>query len=149
MLIDDLKAIKMTKLFYLLFFVTYSHLCLGQISKNDSIFIIPGGSTSFKLKFLSENSEAAKIIAKQDIENDSIFILLSSGISPVVYTTDSIFEVKYKVHFNDYGCSGASKGNMKNYNYVVFDFLETKYGKVWRKEIRKDAIGFKEWKRNN
>src|SRR5688572_23668621 len=111
----------MAKFLFLIFLIILSQICVAQISKLDSIYIAPGGNTTFKLMFVSNNGEAAKIIAKQDIENDSIFILLSSGISPITYSTDAIFEVKYKVHFYDYGCSGASSENMKSYNHAVFD----------------------------
>jgi hypothetical protein len=69
--------------------------------------------------------------------------------SPIVYATDSAFETKYNVRFHDYGCIGASNLNMMSYNGIMFDFLESKYGKVWRKEIRKDAVGFKEWRKKN
>ena len=91
----------------------------------------------------------AKELAKLDIKSDSIYIFLAGGIRPKAFKNDNDFEDKYKIHFYDFGCITPSRKCLINYNWVVFNFLETKYGKVWRKEIRKDVIGLKEWKEQN
>lgn len=103
-------------------------------------------SGAIKLKFATTKSEAIEL-AKFDIEKGTPFILLQSGIAPVVYATDSVFENKFKVYYYEQGCVGPDYELMKEYNYVIFKYLADTYGKKWRSEIRKDAIGLRQWKR--
>ena len=58
---------------------------------------------------------------------------------------DYEFQNKYSVTFLSQGCirNGIDE-NEEAYNKVVFAFLDKKYGKKWRYEIRTDAIGFKQ-----
>jgi hypothetical protein len=110
----------------------------------DSVFVnSPKNPTYSKLRFI-HNCENAKIIAEQDIKNQSILILIESGINPIEYSTDKYFEKKYKITFFDYGDLPATPECMLNYNKRIFDYLTEKYGSSWRKEIRKDVYGFNE-----
>lgn len=102
-------------------------------------------SGAIKLKLVTTKTEAIEL-AKYDIEKGTPFIFLQSGIAPVVYTTDSVFENKFKVYFYEQGCVGPDNELMKEYNYVIFNYLADTYGKKWRREIRKDAIGLRQWK---
>ncbi|NMD00077.1 MAG: hypothetical protein GYA62_10195 [Bacteroidales bacterium] len=97
-------------------------------------------SGAIKLTFVTTNEEAIEL-ANNDIKKGIPFILLQSGIAPVVYTTDSIFESKFKAYYYELGCVGHDYELIKAYNFVIFDFLTDTYGKKWRREIRKDAIG--------
>ena len=105
-------------------------------------------SGAIKLIFETEISRAQEL-AKQDIEKGIPFLLIQSGIAPVVYTSDSIFENQFKAYYFEQGCTGPNNELMKAYNIEIFKFLDKEYGKKWRKSIRKDAIGFKKWKRRN
>lgn len=105
-------------------------------------------SGAIKLTFVTEISEANNL-AQQDIDRGTPFLLLQNGISPVVYTTDSIFENKFRVYYYEQGCTGPDNELMKAYNIEIFKYLDEQYGKKWRKSIRKDVIGFKKWKRKN
>lgn len=87
--------------------------------------------------------------AKLDIENGIPNIFLKSGIAPIVFSTDSIFENKYVIKYNEEGCGGADIELAKLYNHEIYDYLLIKYGKDWILEIRQDAIGLKAWKRKN
>lgn len=87
--------------------------------------------------------------AKLDIENGIPNIFLNSGIAPVVFSTDSIFENKYKIIYNEQGCGGADKELVQLYNHQIYDYLLFKFGKDWILEIRQDAIGLKAWKSKN
>ena len=104
--------------------------------------------TNSKLRFI-EDCENARIIARNDINKDEIKILLAGGIAPIVYSTDKQFEEKYQIEFHEYGDLSAKYECMKIYNFEVFRYLTEKYGKSWRREIRKDAFGLKEWKKWN
>jgi len=82
--------------------------------------------------------------ALRDINAHSRTILLQSGITPVVYQSDKEFERKYSVVYYDFGCVAPDKLEcLVVYNKAVFEDLDRVYGKGWRKEIRKDAIGLK------
>lgn len=87
---------------------------------------------------------------KSDISNKTIFLFLQGGLAPISYSTDRVFENKYGVYFNDFGDVGLSNEVcIKKYNNMVFEYLTKTYGKYWIHEIRKDVIGFSEWKKNN
>jgi len=80
-----------------------------------------------------------------DIKAKRPTILLQGGIAPVVYTSDRTFENRYKISFNDFGCVASdSLECLIAYNKTIFDYLDNTYGKKWRKEIRKDAIGLRD-----
>ncbi|MGS2738747.1 FEKKY domain-containing protein [Sinomicrobium sp. M5D2P17] len=82
--------------------------------------------------------------ALKDIKNGEVNILESSGIAPVFYKSDTRFAKKYKVNFIEYGCEGVAWESLYEYNRTVFEYLDKKYGKKWRKKIRKDIVGLKE-----
>lgn len=134
----------MKKLNILILFLIQSLFVLGQsrVLTDDNF----NNSGVHKLMFATTKEDAIEI-AKNDIKKGIPFILLQSGIAPVVYTTDSIFESKFKAYYYEYGCVGPDDKLMKVYNFVIFDFLAEAYGIKWRREIRKDAIGLRQWKR--
>ena len=82
--------------------------------------------------------------ALADIENGEINILESSGIAPVFHKSDSKFTKKYNVNFVEYGCEPIAEESLREYNRTVFEYLDKKYGKKWRKKIRKDIVGLNE-----
>lgn len=92
------------------------------------------------------NKIEAETSAKEDINNNNIFIYLNGGLTPIFYPTDKIFEKKYSIKFNEQGCTGSEFSIY--YNYIIYNHLSKTFGKKWIKEIRKDAIGFKEWKKH-
>lgn len=123
-----------------------SSFVYGQVKQpTDADFNKSGAA---KLLFTTSVDEVKKL-ALNDIKNNHSFLLLQSGISPVIYQDDQFFEENFKVYYTDYGCSGPSQEVMKQYNYTIFNHLDKKYGHRWRKEVRKDVIGFKKWRKNN
>ena len=105
-------------------------------------------SGAIKLIFETEISRAQDL-AKKDIEKGIPFLLIRSGVAPVVYTTDSVFENRFKVYYYELGCTGPNYELMIAYNIEIFKFLDKEFGKEWRRSIRKDIIGFKKWERKN
>ncbi|WP_405207102.1 carboxypeptidase-like regulatory domain-containing protein [Aquimarina sp. LLG6339-5] len=81
--------------------------------------------------------------ALDHIEIGKINLLLSGGIAPVVYQSDEKFSKKYNLNFVEFGCEAVAEESLYEYNKTVFEYLDKKYGKKWRKEIRKDIIGLK------
>lgn len=82
------------------------------------------------------------------LKNNSIFLFLASVINPVTHEEDEIFEKKHQIYYKDFGCVAPSYECMIQYNQRVFEFLNKKFGNKWQKEIRKDVVGFKEWRKN-
>jgi hypothetical protein len=112
----------------------------------DSTFIQSKSPSNSKLRYIND-CDKAKIIAAQDITNNSIMLILDGGIGPKVYSTDIEFENKYSLTYYDYGDLPASRECMLIYNFRIFDYLTEKNGKSWQKEIRKDVYGLKDWRK--
>jgi hypothetical protein len=82
-------------------------------------------------------------IAQRDISEQKPRLLIIGGIAPVWYESDPEFQEKYGVTYFDYGCVSPGSECASQYNNVIFKYLDQKYGKSWRKEVRKDVVGFK------
>lgn len=81
------------------------------------------------------------------IDSNTIYLLFDdncTGIFNFDNNQDSAFQKKYHIRF----CLAPQFGNEDNdfvaYNAVIFAYLDKKYRKKWRNEIRKGAIGLKE-----
>lgn len=96
--------------------------------------------------FVTDITEA-RLFAKKDIENKTPFLFTPGGIAPIIYPNDREFERKYSVYFYDFGCVTPDEEIMIEYNRIVFNLLDSKFGKSWRREIRPDVIGFKEFRK--
>jgi len=82
-------------------------------------------------------------IAQRDISEHKPRLLIIGGIAPVWYESDPEFQEKYGVTYFDFGCISPGLECASQYNKVIFKYLDQKYGKSWRKEVRKDVVGFK------
>lgn len=126
----------------LLILLFISNFTFGQFKKLTDEEINNSGAS--KINFITNCNEAEKL-AETDIKNETIFLFLQSGEAPIIYNEDKIFEKKYNINFYEQGCIGSNCA--KKYNQVIFDYLLKKYGKKWIKQIRRDTIGFKDWKK--
>jgi hypothetical protein len=108
-------------------------------------------STVVKMNFADtiRNCDAMDKWFNHDVKNNTIFLFLQSGIAPVVYTKDKDFENKYKVYLEDFLCTAPDYKCVIRYNNDVFKYLTSIYGEKWIKQLRKDVIGFKEWKQQH
>ena len=98
-----------------------------------------------KMTFIEKCDEVENLF-KADLKKQTIFLLLQGGIAPFVITTDKAFENKYQVYYYDFGCNAPNLECVKTYNELVFRHLTKLYGNKWKKEVRKDVIGLKQWK---
>ena len=79
-----------------------------------------------------------------DIQENKAKILVQGGFAPIIYNTDKMFFEQYKVTYYVFGCvAPESIECLNDYNRAIFEFLDKTFGKSWRKEVRRDAIGFK------
>lgn len=135
----------MRRIFLFLIFFTIQ-FGLAQSGKPSIESINASGAV--RISFVQNQKEAEKL-AETDLDNGIQVLFLQSGIAPVTYTTDELFENKYKVYYYEFGCISPEHSFVKAYNNQVFIFLDKKFGKDWRKKIRKDIIGFKEYKKSH
>jgi len=84
-------------------------------------------------------------VAHRDINDSKLKILTSSGTSPRINNKgDNAFERKFKIKYVVLGDSRPESWNcLKSYNDTLYEFLDNRYGKKWRKTVRDDAIGLK------
>ena len=87
--------------------------------------------------------EVSRKIAELDIKNGKPNLLLIGGIAPVVYMDQYKFEEKYDVEYKDYGCTPPAQECVEQYNKRIFEYLDSQYGRSWRRKVRKDVIGLK------
>lgn len=121
-----------------------SFSAFGYDNKDTLLIISEKDITDFTLTIYTYCTQYSRERAKKDIEAKKPMILLQGGIAPVVYKTDKTFERRYKIYFNDFGCVAVdSQECLIAYNKTIFDYLDKTYGKKWRQEIRKDAIGLR------
>lgn len=93
------------------------------------------------------NCEVNREIAERDIKKKKPKLLLVGSIAPVVYPDQYKFEKKFKIEYYDFGCVTPANECIIQYNERIFEYLDEKYGKSWRKEVRTDVIGFKKYKK--
>ncbi len=86
-----------------------------------------------------DKCEESKTQAKTDLKNGKISFMLQGGIAPIYVKGQEVFEKKYKLSYLDLGCMVPANLCLEHYNAEVAKYLDQKYGKVWRKEVRKDV----------
>ncbi len=123
---------------------TLSYSSFGYENKDTVITISDTDINNFTWTIYTNCQKYNKERALKDIQNKKPVILLQGGIAPVWYKTDKEFGIKYKISFYDFGCvAGDYQECLIIYNKTIFKYLDKTYGKEWRSEIRKDAIGLK------
>jgi hypothetical protein len=84
--------------------------------------------------------------AKADLKKGNARILFPGGFGGMPdfnAEEDQLFQRKYGIDFFSQGCTRSGENeNEAAYNQVVFAYLDKKFGKAWREELRPDAIGF-------
>ena len=114
--------------------------CLAQSSENKYSFF-----TRFKSNDTSCNGYYTDL-ANKDIENGHP-MLLEIGLPSVVimrrgHNNDLSFEKKYGVKYEGLGCTTADDRNcLKIYNNTIFKYLDSKYGKKWRRKVNRNTLG--------
>jgi hypothetical protein len=81
--------------------------------------------------------------AGEDIKNKTPKLFLFGSIAPVYYPGQENFENKYGVEYYELGDNlEESLECNESYNKIIFKYLDEKFGGEWRKEVRKDVLGF-------
>jgi hypothetical protein len=83
-----------------------------------------------------------------DIKKGTVTLYILSGIvSSGTTPADVEFQEKYKVKYHDFGCVIPENIDYyRDYNLLVLHHFKKKFGTKWEKDIRKNILGWKEWK---
>ena len=102
-----------------------------------------------QLPFILGDCSQARALAERDIQAGAPFLVLASGLAPATHPQDCLFEHRYQIYYFDEGCTAPAREYMVTYNYRIFDYLQATFGKQWRRAVRPDVVGYKEWKRKH
>jgi hypothetical protein len=109
-------------------------------SEKDSVFL----NFEANLKMIVCRSILCGIndsIAQIDITEGIPRLLIEGGLIAKKIHGQEMFEAKYGIKYYDFGCISLDKKSIISYNKVIFNYLDNKYGRKWRKEVRKDVLG--------
>jgi len=140
------------KLFVLLLCCVAPVACLAQVDStllDRSTRMNQSGCRQVYWVEQADNCAAATSLAERDVRANTPFLILSSGEAPVMFTTDAAFEKRFKAEYYEMGCIAPPAACALAYNCRIFDYLQATYGKTWQRQVRKDVIGLKEWKRQH
>lgn len=115
----------------------------------DTTLTIEGKNIDNFWVFLYKDCEVGGEVAKNDIRNGIPKLLLVGGIAPVIVIGQEKFEKKFSVQYYEFGCTPEEYVCIKEYNYEIFKYMDTKYGKKWRKKVRSDVKFLDEYKADN
>ncbi len=127
---------------FLKFFIAIVFCSTNLFGQVDTISLSQTRTSGAVMVKFAETKEQVVDLAKSDIENHTMYLLVLSGISPVAYSTDLQFENEFKVKYLESGCTGPKEEFADEYNFTIFNYLTTQYGSKWKKNIRKDVAGF-------
>ena len=143
-----LENLNTMKYFARMFFALL--LCFNySFGQNDLDSSFQNKSTGAVMVKFADSLNQINVLANSDIANKTLHLLLLTGISPIVYSTDLHFENEFAVKYLESGCTGPKEEFATEYNTVIFKYLTQQYGKEWLKNVRKDVIGLSNYKRSN
>ncbi|MFT4601768.1 MAG: hypothetical protein ACI857_001951, partial [Arenicella sp.] len=84
--------------------------------------------------------QEVKRMAEYDVAHNNIWLVHKSTY--LLGSTDSAFQEKYELQyfFGKTGCIVLPPKAFDTYNEVVVEYLDHKYGKIWRTEVTKTNI---------
>lgn len=99
--------------------------------------------------FIDLNGSDLAEQAKRDIELGEAVIFAEGGEPPIIYGVEKTFEEKFGIQYIVPGCvRGPDSKYWPDYNMVIFNYLTERFGNKWKAFLRKDTVGYKQWKRN-
>lgn len=84
---------------------------------------------------------------EQLADNNFKKMYLFGGIVSVITQKDLDFATKYQVKYIDLGCNRPVNTDFyEKENKATFEYLKSKFGITWQKDIHSLAIGLSKWK---
>lgn len=81
---------------------------------------------------------------EDDLKNDSLkFLMIFNAFSKPLSASDHHFEKRYNVMYYGYGdgCTGNVQECIDTYNQKTAKYLDSKFGKSWRRKVNKFVSG--------
>lgn len=101
-----------------------------------TILLFLTGLIAFAEKTIPTKCEESKVKALIDLKKEKIMLLFQGGIVPLQFEGQDLIEQKYKLKLVDLGCVVPKDICIAHYNAEVAKYLDRKFGKAWRKEVR-------------
>lgn len=80
---------------------------------------------------------------QNDLANNGVKLYILGGIAARVHPQDAKFQETYKLRYYDFGClAPVNLDFYRDYNVAVLNYLEEHYGFDYKKDVRKDILGF-------
>ena len=107
-------------------------IAIGNRSIKDLVLTVPADCKSFN-----------KQKAVKDIKQGKAILFVNAKTNQSDQPANKQFKEKYGIgfEFNDFGL--PSEDCMIIYNQTVFEYLDSRFGKQWRGEIKVIAVGFR------
>ncbi len=108
--------------------------------KDQEFKIKTGKGILSKIFELKAECKYTKEQAEKDWKNGNPKLLIFGSIIPIGNSkADNKFEKKYNIKYFDFGCTPPIMECIKVYNERIFELMDKKYGKKWRKRVRSDV----------
>ncbi|NDV69284.1 carboxypeptidase-like regulatory domain-containing protein [Dysgonomonas sp. 25] len=126
----------------------YHIIVKGLGCKTDTVVEIVDKSLSDIVLIAKYDCEVNSANAEKDIRDNEVKLLIMGGYAPKkIRDKDHKFEEKFNLKYYQYGCLAPEIECLIEYNRHIFEYLDSRYGKSWRKSVRKDVPGFKEYRK--
>jgi hypothetical protein len=120
----------------------YKLIARGLGYETLDTMIVLGNQSLSKINLLMKTKcDVDSAIAEKDIIKKKPRLLLIGSIAPIFYKNQNIFERKFHIIYHDYGDNPPAIECVVQYNKRIFEYLDLKFGKIWRQEVRQDVIG--------
>lgn len=108
----------------------------------SKILVLAGVFSAMSLGAFAQDCKLYnKETALNDIKAGEAVLLVQGGFISYILPTDTTFARKYNVKYANMGCVRTEPEKcMIAYNNTIEAWLDKTYGKVWRKEVRKDVF---------
>jgi hypothetical protein len=107
----------------------------------DTTIVLKDQSLSNLSLLMKAKCDVDRNIAEKDLKIKKPRLLLIGSIAPIYYKNQKYFERKFHIRYYDYGDTPPAIECVVQYNRRIFEYLDSKYGKIWRQEVRQDVIG--------
>lgn len=122
--------------------VKLTALWIGYEGYDTTLFVNKPLELNFRLTAKCEYSRES---AQSDISKGRPKLLIDGSISVTAFSKeDDKFAHRYKIRYYNLGDSVYALECIEMYNAEVFQYLDNKYGKSWREDVRPDVIDISE-----
>jgi hypothetical protein len=117
-------------------------LTTGHYCGNKTDTIIKAGKTNPDITIYSPCWYYPSAWALKDISNNALQFICGMGEAPLNMTAnDTAFEKEFGLKYEITGCMYPPFEIAISYNRTIAEYLDKKFGTIWRKKVRPDVYG--------